>query len=74
MMTFRKGKAKTPTLCDLYGQNILDAISKIKQQAFENYESTNGPSMMNKTTDAQLGIDNVVLDLMEIYKKYQEVK
>jgi hypothetical protein len=72
MKTFTRGKAKTASVSDLYGQYITDAISKIREQAFENYERLNGPAMMTKTTDAQLGIDGMVKDLMVVCKKYQE--
>ena len=70
MKTFTRGKAKTPTICDLYGRNILDAISKTRRQAFENYERLNGPTMYI-TDDAKVGIDGLITDLMAIYKKYQ---
>lgn len=72
MKTFTRGKVKTVTMCALYGQNILDAISKIRQQAFENYERLNGPTMITNTTDAQLGINDIVVDLTAVYKKYRE--
>ena len=74
MKTFTRGIAKTATVGDLYGQNILDAISKIKQQAFKNYERLNGPTMMTGITDVQLGIDGLITDLTAVYKKYQEVE
>lgn len=74
MKTFARGKAKTETVCDLYGQNILDAISKIRQEAFGNYERLHGATMMTNTTDEQLGIFDIVEDLTAVYKKYQEAR
>ena len=71
MKTFTRGKAKTATIGDLYGRNILDVISKTRRQAFENYERLNGPTMLSMTDDAQLGIDGLITDLTAIYKKYQ---
>ena len=71
MKTFTRGTAKTATIGDLYGQNILDVISKTRRQAFENYERLNGPTMYITADDVQLGIDGLITDLTAIYKKYQ---
>jgi hypothetical protein len=63
---FKRGQAKTPTAYDLYGQHILDAISKIRKDAFENYERINGPTRMSDISDARLGIESLIKRLREV--------
>jgi len=66
-MKITRFKAEKSNCIDLYGYYILEAITKIWKQAFENYEALNGPTMLINMTDEKLGIDDLVSDLMTIY-------
>lgn len=74
MTTFTRGKAKKPSVSDIHGGPILNAISIIRRNAFEIYERTHGPTLMTETTDSQLGIDGIIDDLNKVLIKYREVE
>ena len=68
MKKFSRGTADNYNPEQYHSGIILEAIAKIRKDAFEAYERINGPSLQTNTTDDDLGIADLVAGLQGIYE------
>ena len=68
MKKFSRGKADNYNPEQYHSGIILEAIAKIRKDAFEAYGRTNGPTMQTNITDDDLGIADLVKGLQGIYE------